>query len=276
MQALPINWKTEFVLVTPQDATRLLDRNEGNRRLRPGVVERYTATIAAGNWMLSPQPIIIADTGRILDGQHRLVAVERLGVSVPFTIISNVPESVFPVLDRGATRSSADALGIDPKLAEVAKVLLSSFRPSAKVLDAEIGAVSALLSDDFADLMAACNTSTRFFSSAPMRAAATVRMFAGYNRDFVLRTYRALVLGQMNDLHPAAQAMVAAVAANRLRTTGGGTAIRSEILARAWDVFDDSKTDNARVQIKDPRTRIDQIKRIIDAALATQNVRAAA
>lgn len=267
MQTLPINWKTEFVLVSPQDATRLLERNDGNRRLRNGVVEKYCAIIAAGNWMLSPQPIIIADTGRILDGQHRLVAVERSGTALPFTIISNVSESVFPVLDRGALRSTADALGMDPKLVELSKVLVTAFRASARVIDAEVGMVAQLLERDFADLMATCNTATRFFSSAPVRAAATVRLFAGYDRDFILRTYRGLVLGQMQDLHPAAQSMVAAVAANRLRL-GGGAVGRLDVIARAWDVFDDAKTGNSRVLVKDTGARIAQMKRIIDAALA--------
>lgn len=264
MQALPINWKTEFVIVTPHDATRILEGNEGNRKLRERVVDRYVAIITAGNWQLSPQPIIIADTGRVLDGQHRLVAVERAGVPLPFTIISNVPESVFSVLDRGAVRSTADALGIDQKLAEVAKVILECTHANSRAADHEVGEVSQLLADDFAELIATCNTTTRLFSSAPVRAAATVRLFAGYNRDFVLKTYRGLVLGQIHDLPASAQSMVAAVASGRIRS--GGLAHRLDVLARAWDVFDETKADGSRLQIKDPRTRTSQIKRIIDAA----------
>lgn len=270
MQALPINWKTEFVIVTPQDATRILARNEGNRKLRNAVVGKYTAIIAAGNWQLSPQPIIIADTGRVLDGQHRLVAVERSGVALPFTIISNVPGSVFSVLDRGAVRSTFDALNIDPKLGEVVKALLSAFNNSQSIPDFKVLELADLLRDDFCDLIRASNSTTRFFSSAPVRAAAVVRLFGGFNRDFVLTTYRGLVLGQMNELGPLAQSFVASVASGRIATVGGGYSRRYDILARAWDVFDETKASASKVQIRDPATRIDQIQRIIEAARAPQ------
>lgn len=272
MQTLPIKWKTEFVIVTPQDATKILEGNAGNRKLRDRVVDRYVAIITAGNWQLSPQPIIIADTGRVLDGQHRLVAVERTGVPLPFTIISNVPESVFSILDRGAVRSTADALGIDQKLAEVAKAILECTHAQSRAPDHEVGEIAALLADDFAELLASCNTATRVFSSAPVRAAATVRLFAGYNRDFILKTYRGLVLGQMQELTASAQSMVAAVASGRIRTAG--LAQRMDVLARAWDVFDETKSEVSRLQIKDPRTRTLQIKRIIDAARTPQSLAA--
>src|SRR5690606_24318901 len=103
------------VRVSPEMASEWLQHNEGNRRIRAGVVIKYAAVMARGKWLTTPEPIAFSWDGRLLNGQHRLSAVIRAGVSVPMFVVRNVDPSAFVALDRGATRTVADALGIDKR-----------------------------------------------------------------------------------------------------------------------------------------------------------------
>ena len=67
--------KTEVVLVTPLLAKKWLERNTDNRDIRPSVVTGLAESITRGEWVLSHQGIAFAKSGRLLDGQHRLLAI---------------------------------------------------------------------------------------------------------------------------------------------------------------------------------------------------------
>ena len=74
------------VLVTPAIATVLLERNHGNRKVSTHYVRRRTADIRNGTWQNNGQPIIVADTGELNDGQHRLLAIIAAGVAVKCSV----------------------------------------------------------------------------------------------------------------------------------------------------------------------------------------------
>lgn len=105
--------KTDFVLITPVVAAEMLKQNNFNRVLRPSRVAKYSKIMSEGNWEEETgEAILVAETGRILSGQHRLHAVIDSGKSLKFLITSGLKESVFTVLDSGAKRTSADVFGI--------------------------------------------------------------------------------------------------------------------------------------------------------------------
>lgn len=166
-------WSCGIELVTPEVASRLLENNEGNRRIRPSVVTKYAAAMLHGNWKVTPEPIVISNTGRLMNGQHRLHAVIKSGVSISLFVVRGVDVVLFEALDRGATRSAADALGIDKKLAEVCRLaaLISknrAIKSGNNVLDSEIKEMADILGDEHSSLMSACRTSGKTFSSAPI------------------------------------------------------------------------------------------------------------
>lgn len=75
-----------FQIITPAMARRLLEKNINNRPLQPAAVERYMRDIAAGNWQLTHQCIAVDIDGNLVDGQHRLTAIVRCNISLPFFI----------------------------------------------------------------------------------------------------------------------------------------------------------------------------------------------
>lgn len=93
--------------ITPQIAKELLQNNFGNRPISQMWVARHAATMNAGLWRLTGQPILISETGRLLDGQHRLAAVVKSGKTIEIAVTRGVKDNVFPAIDDGMPRQAA-------------------------------------------------------------------------------------------------------------------------------------------------------------------------
>lgn len=105
--------KTERRKITPEIASQLLEMNFSNRRLKESVINAYSNEMKKGEWKMTGEGIKVSKTNRLLDGQHRLHAVVKSGVSVDMLIISDLDEDIFNVLDTGSVRSAGDVLSID-------------------------------------------------------------------------------------------------------------------------------------------------------------------
>lgn len=91
----------------------MLENNTINRTIRRGNVAFFEGQLERGEMQLTHQGIAISETGRLLDGQHRLTAIVNTGISAPFLVASGLPDEVFKVLDSGASRSASDVLAIE-------------------------------------------------------------------------------------------------------------------------------------------------------------------
>ncbi len=69
-------WKLSLRIITPgQSEEWLKNNNKHNRPLSRKDIERYAASMESGRWLLNGETIIFDNTGNLLNGQHRLVAV---------------------------------------------------------------------------------------------------------------------------------------------------------------------------------------------------------
>lgn len=98
--------------ITPTFAAELLEDNNANRPLSENVVRVYAAAMQRGAWKLNGEAIKIASNGELLDGQHRLAAIVRSGVSVDCLVITGLEVGVFDTLDLGKKRNMSDILSI--------------------------------------------------------------------------------------------------------------------------------------------------------------------
>lgn len=89
-------------MVTPALAAEYLRHNDGNRRPVAAHVEALARDMRAGRWALSPQPICFAASGRLLNGQHRLLAILRADVAVELPVVVGLPEAALDTYDRQA------------------------------------------------------------------------------------------------------------------------------------------------------------------------------
>lgn len=109
--ALPKGVERTHVTITRDSATLMLDANESNRRLRMDLAKTYARMmLAPGGWPYVGDPIRIDKNGRIIDGQHRIKAVEICGVALEVDIITGLEPEVQNNIDGGTMRKPADNL----------------------------------------------------------------------------------------------------------------------------------------------------------------------
>lgn len=120
-----------YVTVTPDVARRWLTHNRINRRLDWPTVEKYAATMKAGNWSLDSNAISFDPEGNLLNGQHRLSAVRLAGVSVVFAVQRNVPPEAMKFMDRGRGRTTAQNLSFEGE--KNATILSATMRQLASI-----------------------------------------------------------------------------------------------------------------------------------------------
>lgn len=96
--------------ITPEDATKFLERNKGNRKLSDKNVQFFLEQMKRGDWQITADPIKFGKDGRLLDGQHRLQALIKHGKPVDMFVAEGLEDKVFAVLDTGKNRSAGDVL----------------------------------------------------------------------------------------------------------------------------------------------------------------------
>lgn len=103
--------------IGPREAEAILDAvkddpHTRNRPVKDAHVEWLAGMMKAGKWRTNGEPILLDEDGRLLDGQHRLWAVVHSGVAIETWVTRGVPREHFATIDTGATRTTADVLGI--------------------------------------------------------------------------------------------------------------------------------------------------------------------
>lgn len=257
-------WRFFIRNITPARAKRMLENNEGNRSLRRAKAAQYAAMMKAGNWLTAPEPIVISKSGRVLNGQHRLLAVIIADITVKFFIIEGVDDALFKVIDRGMMRSASDALGIPPGLAQVANTIVAL--TDAPVTDDKTDAMAMILREPHAMLVSACNAKRGIVSSAPFRAGACIRLLIGDDPEYILSLYRNLCLNKFDALPPIGKATLSAILGGRIHA-GGGVMQRVNF-ARAFEIFAPSNRDKDKLIASEnvTRQRMEQLAAIVETA----------
>lgn len=105
--------RTERMVITPAYAGTLLAKNTKNRTVIKTHLKRLEECLVRGEWVFNGEPVIVACNGRILDGQHRLLACHNTGIPIDTNIVFGVDESVFDTIDQGSSRTIGNVLDID-------------------------------------------------------------------------------------------------------------------------------------------------------------------
>jgi hypothetical protein len=100
-------------VITPKMAKAMLDANTNNRRPKMPIVLRYANDMLKGLWKTNTAEFIkISQSGRILDGQHRLMAVVKSNIAIKFQVARGLEDNIFDVLDTGTARNASDVFKI--------------------------------------------------------------------------------------------------------------------------------------------------------------------
>jgi len=103
--------KIKKVMMTPDLAKAYLELNTRNRSISQNHVRFLSREMQAGRWKLNGDTICLSKT-RLIDGQHRLLAIIDSGMAFPMLVIEELEDEVFDTKDFGKKRSAADVLFI--------------------------------------------------------------------------------------------------------------------------------------------------------------------
>ena len=102
----------EKVTITPSMAEKLLEGNTNNRNVSDVQVSKYAKDMEAGNWQFNGETIKISTSGRLIDGQHRLLACIKAATPFETAYIDDLEEDVISSIDIGKKRSDGNILQI--------------------------------------------------------------------------------------------------------------------------------------------------------------------
>ncbi len=102
--------------ITPAKAREYFNTSIGEgKKPRPvskDYVKSYADTMKKGRWMLNGVPIIFDTEGNLIDGCHRMLAVEMAGVPVQFSVVRGISSEAFTTYDCGRHRTVGQLLAM--------------------------------------------------------------------------------------------------------------------------------------------------------------------
>lgn len=103
---------TEIVTLTPMLAKLLLERNPVNRPISKTGSQELTQDIANHRFVFNGESIVISDTGKMNDGQHRCLTVLNTGVSIETVIVFGPKEETRFTVDTGRSKTVSNFLAM--------------------------------------------------------------------------------------------------------------------------------------------------------------------
>lgn len=235
---------TTIETITPETAKNYLTLNAPQQRtVRKAWVKSLSKMIKDGDFMVTHQGIAFDDQGRVIDGQHRLHAIVDAGQAVQMMVARNVPSDVWHATDQGVVRTSKEVTGLERRSAEaarfIARMVYNEIRPSSKLL---IQISSSPLGAKVEEIRSFAPSLTRYFCQAPMLVIAALRDLMGQT-DYAKNQYRALSVQDFDSMSAISKALCRQV------VTGSAEKSGTDMLCRAWKVFDPACASLSKIQI---------------------------
>lgn len=102
----------ELVNITPDMAKTYLLANEKNRAVKEKNLKTIADDMLSGSWVENGESIKFDVNGKLIDGQHRLMACIKANVSFKSYVVTGLPIEAFVTIDSGSKRSASDVLSI--------------------------------------------------------------------------------------------------------------------------------------------------------------------
>lgn len=255
--------RIEEMVVTPDQARDWLHMNGRNRVLRRTLVRQLEAAIRRGEWKMTHQPIALDREGVLLDGQHRLHAILLSGVACRSLVAFDAERETFDCIDIGAKRSLGDVLSLPVDQASILRFIANLMVSGNQVTPQQAERYWPLIEKHVNDLLAASSTKRRYVTTAPIMSAAVLRLLGGMDRQYVLGTWRALVLLAFAELPPVAASFLKQLMQNTARKSIADRAA----FRRAWVVFNESEQDRARLAVTETDDAITEAQATILTAM---------
>lgn len=252
--------------IGPAQAAKMLTKVHARQQGRhyKGTIDKYAREMAEGSWDINvPQSIALSTQGELMDGYHRLNAVVQSGVTLPFTVMRNVPAAAFSNIDAGRSRSLAFRCGLDIETAALASRLLAlcfAGHPlrSTACTPSEMDVALDYIREDISLFNSkVSSTKRRTVTSAAVRLACILRMKAHPAfADEIAKQYRCLQQLELAEAHPVVVALYRRLASGEERD-------KDKVFALAWLAFDPDRRGNQKLQLTNLRSTQGQAQRLV-------------
>lgn len=179
-------------IITPELAQEYLGTSLGNRKIRQKDVDAIARNILAGTFLVTHQGIAFDETGHLLDGHHRLLAVVKANVPIQIDVARGVPRESVVVIDTMNVRTFSDALYYnsdifedDPALrnkaihATIRALVNCEYNNSFALSNEELLYLLYQLKDECKLVYETAVCRTTGFATSPMKAAALAAIMCG-------------------------------------------------------------------------------------------------
>lgn len=142
---------TERTTVTPALAARMLEFNSRNRPVSSKKVSRLAEKMRSGNWVWTHQGVGFDTDGRLVDGQHRLLAIVASDTPQDLLVTYGMGPDAFDHVDTEGSRNSADLLAIRVPGIKHRKALCAVSRSAMRGISNPNGQTTAATVAEFAE-----------------------------------------------------------------------------------------------------------------------------
>ena len=239
----------EVSMVSPDMASKFLADNAAfQRKIRVGVVRDLANSIIRGEWQLTHQAVAFDINGKLIDGQHRLNAIVKAGISVPMLVVRGVDATCFKVIDVGVKRTIADALMIGSReasiVSRIGRTIMGLHKPSPDQ--------SMKIYDEFSPtiekILQISGKTSGIFNSAAVHSATVLAIHRKPEvEQAVCKIYSDILANRFGELPAVGQALMSMAVKGAL--SAGSETGRNDLLHRMMYVYDANKGDNQRVLV---------------------------
>jgi len=247
--------RTEIINISPEQANIWLSSKLENRNILDKHVNYLADEILNGRWRLTHQGIAFNENQQLIDGQHRLAAIIKTNKTIRMSVTYDVPTDRFPIIDRGMPRNLSFITNLPAFHTQIYSLLLSIAHSAAnRPSPDDVVILNQSLERFVSSLKSATSSMVPYFSSAPIRSGAVISLYKGEDRDYVLNTFRKLVLQKPSDLQtlsPIALSLIKQFtrASKEERSSFSGQQARIQLYAKARMIFTKSNEQHTQLQI---------------------------
>ena len=231
--------------VTPEIAAQYLGNNDGNRNVRTTRVKEISGLIKRGEWKVTHQGIAFARDGRLLDGQHRLLACIDADMPIDIMVTRNLDPSAFKALDLHGKRTYADIFGISNNLSACLNFIAMAIYGEKGISPEQIQLVMGTEIARTCARLCVQNHNSPIVRT-PWIIGCAVHSVNG-NREYAESLFENIRMCNVGQLPPAGEAFLRQHMNGGMKT-GGSNNSRRELFAKAIVLFDPKKSKNVIIK----------------------------
>lgn len=255
------------VAVTAEQAKEWLKGNKLNRPIRKGYLHKLSEAMKRGEWTVTHQPIALSN-GRLLDGQHRLMALVDSGLQkLQMSVAYDADPATFDVIDVGINRSASDIFREDRHvinpISYIGRLVYGRYTMH------QLQPVYIRFHKQLREMQANVNRNTRLMA-APIKAAAMGAILDGESKEYVYKLYQDMCSFNAKALPNVALAFLKQISMGGRTGRKVASTERDQLLVRAFTVFHKANADLSWPAVKDIGSRIEVVRKLFRAEMGVK------